>query len=121
MVTKNKLIKRPKEYDGELSPREAMELYIELEIEAKELLSSIHRAQNKAQRANLRRKRKLVRTRQNMLYPIMVNTGYIGVLNERLNVSKQTLYRRYKDQFGSFDVSRVKENKDEWEQLDGAN
>lgn len=121
MVMKNKLIERHREDDGELSPREAMELYIELEMEAKELLSSIHKAQQKAQKAHLRRKRKLVRTRQNMLYPIMVNTGYVGVLNERLGVSNQTLYRRYKDQFGSFDVSRVKENKDEWEQLDGAN
>lgn len=77
--------------------------YISLEIEYRELGDSIKKTYDKAKLKRYRKQRKEIRTKQNMLYPMISRSGYTSYVVKRLGMkTKQALYFRYRNEFGSF-------------------
>ena len=80
----------------QMSAELASDKYIELEKLYKEIGKEIKDTLDHRKLKKLRRKRKLIRAEQNMLYPYMVNTGYVRYTEEVLNLKgNQALYGRY--------------------------
>ena len=79
-----------------LTADEASDKYIELEKLYKEIGKEIKDTLDHRKIKKLRRKRKLIRAEQNMLYPYMVNTGYVAYTEHVLSLKgNQALYGRY--------------------------
>lgn len=74
----------------------ASDRYIELEKLYKEIGKEIKETLDHRKLKKLRFKRKLIRAEQNMLYPYMVNTGYVAYTEHILGLKgNQALYGRY--------------------------
>ncbi len=75
---------------------EASDKYIELEKLHREIGKEIKETLDHRKLKRLRHKRKLIRAEQNMLYPYMVNTGYVTYTEHILGLKgNQALYGRY--------------------------
>lgn len=77
--------------------------YIRLEIEYRELGELTKKTYDKAKLKRYRKQRKEIRTKQNMLYPMISRSGYTQYVVKRLGMkTRQALYFRYRNEFGSF-------------------
>lgn len=77
--------------------------YIRLEIEYRELGELTKKTYDKAKLKRYRKQRKNIRTKQNMLYPMISRSGYTPYVVKRLGMkTNQALYFRYRNEFGSF-------------------
>lgn len=77
--------------------------YISLEIEYRELGELTKKTYDKAKLKRYRKQRKDIRTKQNMLYPMISHSGYTPYVVKRLGMkTRQALYFRYRNEFGSF-------------------
>lgn len=74
----------------------ASDRYIELEHSYNELGKAIKDTFDRRKQKTLRKRRRVIRAEQNMLYPYMVSTGYVKYTEEVLNLKgNQALYGRY--------------------------
>lgn len=77
--------------------------YIRLEIEYRELGKLTKKTYDKTKLKRYRKQRKDIRTKQNMLYPTISRSGYVPYVVKRLGMkTRQALYFRYRNEFGSF-------------------
>lgn len=77
--------------------------YIRLEIEYRELGELTKKTYDKAKLKRYRKQRKNIRTKQNMLYPMISRSGYTPYVVKRLGMkTNQALYFRYRNEFGAF-------------------
>ena len=74
----------------------ASDKYIELEHSYNELGEAIKDTFDHRKQKALRKRRRAIRAEQNLLYPYMVNTGYVRYTEEVLKLKgNQALYGRY--------------------------
>lgn len=83
-----------------MTPEEASQLYVELEKLYNEVGEELRSTTNHKAKESLRKRRKAIRTQQNLLYPIMAYTGWVVRTQHELGFNNarnmETLYARYK-------------------------
>lgn len=83
-----------------MTPEEASQLYVELEKLYDEVTEELKVTRHGVAKEKLRKRKKDIRTQQNLLYPIMAYTGWVVRTQHELGFKNarqvETLYARYK-------------------------